>query len=53
MTDDHDVEHAPGYPAGESRTTAPQQRYTGGEVLRGVAVLLLGLAVVVGVPTLL
>ena len=54
MADDHhDVEHAEGYPPGATRTTAPQQEYTGAQIGKGFVVLLVGLAVVFGVPILL
>lgn len=53
MADDHhEVEHAEGYPPGETRTTAPQQRYEAGQVAVGLAVLVVGLALVVGLPLL-
>jgi hypothetical protein len=57
MADDHDdhgheVEHAEGYPPGETRVTAPQQDYTSGQVGAGALVALVGLAVVFGVPLL-
>lgn len=56
MADDHghhEVEHAEGYPPGETRTTAPQQDYELGQAGVGVVILLVGLAVVVGLPVLL
>jgi len=53
MADEHEVEHAEGYPPGETRTTAPQQEYTGRDVAVGFVVLAVGLAVVAGLPVLL
>jgi len=54
MADDHhEVDHAEGYPKGETRTTAPQQDYTGAQIGKGFVVMLVGLAVVLGVPVLL
>lgn len=53
MADDHEVEHAEGYPPGETRTTAPQQAYTSADVGTGIVVLAVGLAIVVGLPLVL
>jgi hypothetical protein len=53
MTEDHEVEHAAGYPPGETRTTAPQQPYTREQVAAGLLVLFVGVALVVGLPLVL
>lgn len=51
MAEDHDEREVG--PAPVDRSTAPQSEYSNSDVARGLVVLLLGLAIVFGIPLLL